>query len=239
MNVRVKICGIQPGDDLSFTHTERIAYVGFIFVPASRRYVHPRQVPALVRSLPASCTPVGVVVDEEFDGVRQICDEAQIRHVQLHGRETPDFCRRLKSCGYTVWKSFSVPETVDGDAATVIADQIRPYLRTIDGILLDAAPPAAAGSVTGGHGRRFDWSMLPRLADALGAHGTRPPLWVAGGISPENVEQCLACFVPDGLDVSSGVEVNGRKSRARIDSLMKALRLAARRQGLVQNLSRR
>ncbi|WP_245629109.1 phosphoribosylanthranilate isomerase [Alicyclobacillus shizuokensis] len=229
--MRVKICGIQPGDDLSFADTDLIAHVGFIFVSASRRYVHPRQVPALIRSLPASCSPVGVVVDEEFDGVRQICDEAQIRHVQLHGRETPDFCQRLKNDGYTVWKSFSVPETVDENVAVVIANRIRPYLQAIDGILLDSAPPAAEGSVTGGHGRRFAWSILPRLVDALGPEEMRPPLWIAGGIRPENVDECLACFVPDGLDVSSGVEVNGRKSRARIDALVGALRSAARRQG--------
>ncbi|MCL6632866.1 MAG: phosphoribosylanthranilate isomerase [Alicyclobacillus herbarius] len=221
MKPGIKICGLQPGDDLSFTVHTQVQHVGFVFVSASRRYLSPEQARPLVRSLPASCTAVGVMVDEDIDRIEAICERAELRHVQLHGRETPEFCRQLKTRGYTVWKALSVPDRVEGDLAVAMANRIRPFLDTVDGILLDAAPPARAQTVTGGHGRRFDWQVLPSLADLLGSK--RPPLWIAGGIRPDNVGECLSLFVPDGLDVSSGVEVGGRKSPERIQALIQAV----------------
>ncbi|MCL6453821.1 MAG: phosphoribosylanthranilate isomerase [Alicyclobacillus sp.] len=227
--VQMKICGLQPGDDLSFTAAPEISHVGFIFVPTSRRYVRPSAVRPMVEQLPASCRAVGVFVNADLDAVRTAARTSGVEVLQLHGGESPAFCDALRADGFVVWKALSVPtDAQTPDDVRPVVDQALAFAGCVDGVLFDAAPPATAErSVTGGHGRIFTWRLLAGALEASGwwASGfQRPQIWVAGGIRPENAAHLLAQFRPDGIDVSSGVEVEGRKSLRRIDELREAVR---------------
>jgi phosphoribosylanthranilate isomerase len=218
--IRVKVCGLQPGDDITFAAHPRVTHVGFVFVPASRRYVPPDRARAVVDTLPSSVRAAGVFVDAPVPDVLACATAAGVRTVQLHGKESPQACKTLRDAGYEVWKALPV---TDMDPAA-IAKEILRYAAAADAILLDAAPPKqAAPGVTGGHGRPFDWAILPRVGAALADAGCDVTLWVAGGIRPDNVGLLLAQFVPAGIDVSSGVEENGRKSPEKIQALLEVV----------------
>jgi phosphoribosylanthranilate isomerase len=225
VRTRLKVCGLRPGDDLGFTGHPLVSYVGFVFVPGSRRCVDAQAVRPMVQSLPHGCSAIGVFVGAELDEILRVCDVSGITGVQLHGRETPELCRQLRARGLTVWKAWPLPRqlSTEGTEVEMLAARIQPYLGSVDGFLFDAAPPQGAGTVTGGHGQTFDWRLLPKLAEWLKTQEDHPQVWAAGGIRPENVADCLAHFVPDGLDVSSGVEVDGRKSPERIMQLIDAV----------------
>lgn len=223
--MKLKICGLLPGDDLSFTATEEVTHVGFVLVPKSRRYVQPDDVAQLTAAVHPSCQKVGVFVDTDARAVSQQAKKAGLDVAQLHGSESPKDCASVRESGLQVWKAVSVGNSQD--SVDKVAQQIASYASSVDAILLDAAPPKGTDkTVTGGHGLQFDWSYLTRLEEILQELGVRPdapPIWVAGGIQPENVDELLRNFIPYGIDVSSGVEVAKRKSLNRIEAMRKAV----------------
>lgn len=176
----------------------------------------------MVEGLPASCRPVGVFVDEATESILHQVQVAGIQVAQLHGKETPETCQTVRATGVEVWKAISVPR--DEATASSIFKQIEPYAQVVDAVLLDAAPPKHTdATVTGGHGTSFDWSVL-QTVQAEVAKSFRVPLWIAGGLTPENVASLLGTCQPDGIDISSGVEIGGRKSLNRIEDLRKAVK---------------
>ena len=219
--VQLKICGMRPGDDLSFTRHPEITHVGFIFVPESRRCVTAADAAEMGKHIDDSCKKVGVFVNELLHRVIDTARTAALDVIQLHGNESIETCETLKDMGWTVWKSLSVhrEENTDG-----LVQTIETYAPHVDAILLDAAPPKDAGkSVTGGHGVSFDWSKLSELNEQMKSNLV-VPIWVAGGIRPDNAATLLDTYQPFGLDVSSGVEENGRKSNQLIEAMREAVR---------------
>jgi phosphoribosylanthranilate isomerase len=218
----LKICGLRPQDDVSFTAHPSVSHVGFVFVPESRRYIRPEDAALLVKRLNEGTTPVGVVVDASFDDIKRIAETANIHAIQLHGSEPPELAERLRASGFTVWKAVSVSS--EGVTSPGFASKLAAYAQVVDAILFDTAPPKTASpAVTGGHGRPFDWTILPELSRTV--HEQRPglPIWVAGGVTPENTPELLSIWRPSGIDVSSGVEVDGRKSRSRIQQMVEVV----------------
>jgi phosphoribosylanthranilate isomerase len=220
---QLKICGLLPGDDLSFASHPAVTHVGLVFVEGSRRHVAPDQARALIRHLPPETCPVGVFVNQPTDQIKRTVEEAGLAVAQLHGNEPPEDCRQLRSGGIRVWKAIPVPRENPNPRA--IAEAMSRYVPDVDALLLDAAPPRGVGSVTGGHGASWDWSILGRVMDVL-RDAALPPLWIAGGLHPGNVRDLLRCFRPAGIDVSSGVEVGGRKSPVKIREMLEAVREA-------------
>ncbi|MCL6593798.1 MAG: phosphoribosylanthranilate isomerase [Alicyclobacillus sp.] len=222
--VRIKICGLQPGDDLSFADHPLVTHVGVVFVPASRRYVAPQLAQSLVTQLAGRAAAVGVFVDAPRDELRSTATHCGLQVLQLHGSESPDLCAQLRSEGWQVWRSLAAGAASDSAERASLVQLIRTFYGAVDAVLLDAAPPrGAAPGVNGGHGQRFDWAALPGLAAALADAGVHIPLWIAGGITPENTSELLSIFRPTGVDVSSGVETAGRKDLQRITALIKAV----------------
>ncbi|MCL6637041.1 MAG: phosphoribosylanthranilate isomerase [Alicyclobacillus sp.] len=222
--VQVKICGLQPGDDLSFAEHPLVTHVGIVFVPASRRYVPPQQALSMVSQVAGRASAVGVFVDAPPAELRSTAAYCGLQVLQLHGNETPDLCARLRSEGWQVWRSLAAGEVANPAHRTALVQLLRTFDGAVDAVLLDAAPPrGAAPGVNGGHGQRFDWTALPGLAAALADAGIHIPIWVAGGITPENTDELLSIFRPVGVDVSSGVETAGRKDPQRITALIKAV----------------
>jgi phosphoribosylanthranilate isomerase len=206
----VKICGITRVEDALDAATLGATAVGFVFWPGSPRAIGPADARSIVDALPPLVTPVGVFVDQPEEQVSQIASDVRLGAVQLHGKEPPDYCRRLRR---PVIKAFGVAASFDE--------------RLIDGyplgitVLLDAQDDVAHG----GTGRLIDWARAARIAASR-------RVMLAGGLQPDNVEAAIARVRPFAIDVSSGVETSpGVKDRSKMRQLFDAVRRADRSPG--------
>lgn len=203
--IRVKICGIQDQAAAMAAAEAGADAVGLIFAPG-RRQVDLAQARRIGTALPPFVTKVGVVVNEPLDRLRALIDGVRLDAVQLHGDEDAAYCRAVRDLGVTVIKAVQVAGPPDVDrlralpVAAVLLDTYRRGLR-------------------GGTGETFDWSLAAPLAAAM-------RVILSGGLSPENVAAGVAAVRPYGVDVSSGVETDGRKDPARIRAFVAAARAA-------------
>lgn len=205
---RIKICGLRDTATIEAMNGLPFHEIGFVFAPSKRR-VDADTAASLIdaaKQLQAADggTPqtVGVFVNPGIDELEAIVAKAPIDVVQLHGQETPEFCRLVKiSLHKKVWKVFSIGK--DGISAQ---EWVSAYAGTVDAILIDTAG--------GGTGQTFDWQVISAYQEAAAA--IQVPLYVAGGLNPGNVEELLAGNTVDGIDVSSGVETDGRKDIEKI-----------------------
>ena len=212
--MRIKICGItQPFQGRSIAQLGATA-LGFICVRQSPRYVTPEQIRAVVENLPTSpIDRVGVFVDAAIEEIVRTAAIAQLNAVQLHGSESPQFCRALRDAlpDAEIIKALRVqsPETLQ---------QTQIYEGAIDALLLDAFDPHATHpGLYGGTGKTLDWLSLKHF---------RPfcPWLLAGGITPDNILEALSQVHPDGIDVSSGVERSaGDKDLTKVTGLLQQL----------------
>ncbi|GMA60871.1 hypothetical protein GCM10025859_13110 [Alicyclobacillus fastidiosus] len=147
--VQVKICGLQPDDELSFTEHPRVSHVGFVFVEASKRFVHPSRARRATVRLAADTEAVGVFANATVDEIASTVAVAGLDIAQLHGDESPEVCRDLQQRGFRVWKAIQVPS--EGAQLDDVRREVHRYATCTDAILLDAKPPTGAG-VTGGTG---------------------------------------------------------------------------------------
>ncbi len=186
----VKICGLRRPEDIAMVNALRPEYVGFVFA-ASRRQVTVPEVQALAANLAPETQRVGVFLDHSADFVHGAVKLCALDVVQLHGSESPTFCREFATS--QVWKSFSVRNP--GSLAAMSRYDV-------DGYLLDAYHPDMAG----GSGHSFDWQLAAGLSRSF-------HLILAGGLQPNNVRPAIAAVKPQVVDVSSGVERDGFKDR--------------------------
>jgi len=206
MPVKVKICGItNVADGLAAVEAGADA-LGFIFDERSPRSVRWEAVAALTHLLPATIVKVGVFVDAPADLVRRAIEECGLSLLQFHGSETPEYCLQF---GLTSMKAFRIR-----DAGSL---EPIPSYKT-DAWLLDAYSQDKAG----GTGEKFDWDL------ALEAQKLGRPIFLAGGLTPENVAEAVAHVRPYGVDVSSGVEAApGKKDHAKVRAFIQAARNGA------------
>ncbi|MFM7427931.1 MAG: phosphoribosylanthranilate isomerase [Elainella sp.] len=197
-SLNVKICGItQPDQGQAIAQLGATA-LGFICVPQSPRYVTPVQIRTVVEALQpefGSVSRIGVFVDASLAEIQQVVEQGDLTGVQLHGSESPQFCQQLRALfpQLTLIKAFRVR-----DAATLA--QTQAYQTLVDALLLDAFHPAAHAGEYGGTGHTIAWEMLNQF---------RPNCnwFLAGGITPDNLHLALNWVQPQGIDVSSGVEL--------------------------------
>ncbi len=197
--VRVKICGICDLESALVAVEAGADALGFVFAPGRRR-ISPGRAGEITSRLPPFVSRVGVFVNPTLEEVADAVDRARIDTVQLHGDETPEFCRAL---GLKVIKSFAVSREAD----LAPAGSYR-----VDAYLLDARVPGRRG----GTGRTFDW----RLA----ANFRAGPLILAGGLTPENVREAINIAGPYAVDVSSGVETDGQKDPVKIREFVRRVK---------------
>lgn len=199
--VRVKICRTTTLEDALWAVECGADAVGFIFYPKAAPYIAPDRAAKIVRGLPPFVMPVGVFVDEPHDRVAGIAGMVGLRAVQLHGDESPQYCRRFP--GLRVIKAFRVGEGFD-------VKRLADY--QVDAFLLDAYDP----NLKGGTGRTFNWDVAVE-AKRYGR------IILSGGLTPENVANAVARVWPYAVDVGSGVEVEpGRKDREKVAAFIRA-----------------
>ena len=183
--VRVKICGITNLEDARLAADLGAQALGFIFYPKSPRSIKPEAAHDIIRYLPPLVLSVGVFVDEEAGVVREVAQTVGLDWVQLHGKESPDYCRTL---GRRVIKGFRVQ---DESSLAVLPD----YRDAVQALLLDTYRPGTPG----GTGETFDWELARRAQD----YG---PIILAGGLTAANISQAITVAQPAAVDVASGVE---------------------------------
>ena len=205
----VKICGITNLDDALAAVAAGADALGFNFYKPSPRYISPQHAREIIEQLPESLLTIGVFVNEESaDAVRSIADEAGIRALQLHGDESTEYCRALAG-NYYVIKTFAVSDTFDVETA---------HAYEVQAIMLDTKH----NTLRGGTGRVFDWSVAQRAA------ATIPRLFLAGGLSPENIENAVEMVRPYAVDACSALEDSpGKKNHERMRVFVNTVRRAA------------
>jgi phosphoribosylanthranilate isomerase len=207
--VHVKICGITSLEDARAAIDAGTDALGFVFYPPSPRYVTPEQAERIIQRLPPFVTTVGLFVDLALDIVNDTAARCGLDRIQLHGRETPEFCAQVTR---PVIKAFRVKNTES--LAHLSAYRVSAYL-------LDAY---VEGALPGGTGASFSWE----LAAQAKPYG---PVILAGGLTPENIEAAIAQIRPYGVDVSTGVEhAPGIKDRQKVCDFITRAKTAAAQQ---------
>ena len=195
---KIKMCGLSSKEDIEAANEIRPDYIGFVFAKKSRRYVTYEQAAELRKLLDPAIKAVGVFTDPTISDVEELLANNVIDMVQLHGTESEHFTKAVKTlCKCPVIKTYKVKTVEDiRDAEESCADYI----------LFDSG--AGTGNV-------FDWNLLKEF---------RRPYFLAGGLNPDNVSEAVERLDPFCLDVSSGIETNGRKDKNKMDAFSKAVR---------------
>ncbi|QUL52871.1 phosphoribosylanthranilate isomerase [Paenibacillus tritici] len=209
-DTQVKICGLQDVEVLKSMKSLPLDYVGLVFAPSRRRVTAEAaaELIAELRDWESETAPrsVGVFVNPDREELAELLRAVPLDVVQLHGQESPQVCAEVRQAfpQVKVWKALSVAGR-DTNAAEDIHALLDSYAGTIDALLLDTYDPQGSG----GTGRTFEWEQIPLYQQAAANH--RLPLFIAGGLHPDNVNELLDGYSPYGVDVSSGVESNGSK----------------------------
>jgi len=206
MKLFVKICGITRPQDADVAAGLGASALGFIFWPNSPRCVSAAAAKAIAAQVPAGVTKVGVFVDEPVEEIMRIVNEVGLDAVQLHGHETPAFCREVKA---RASESVSVIKAIGLDDESVKVAQFDPEVL----LLVDAHDPAKRG----GTGRTANWDAARDIA------ASRRTI-LAGGLNAANIKLAIRSVRPYGVDVSSGVESSpGIKDPNRLRTFFEAL----------------
>ncbi len=182
---RIKMCGLKRPEDILQANMLMPEYIGFVFFRNSRRYVTKATASGLKALLDKRIKAVGVFVDEEIGSIADLAGDGIIDMIQLHGNEDNGYIAELrKYIGKPVINAFRIKNQED----------IRYAIDSeADYILLDSGA---------GTGKVFDWNLLKEI---------KRPYFLAGGLDPFNVSDAIDMLRPFAVDVSSGIEKNGKK----------------------------
>jgi phosphoribosylanthranilate isomerase len=202
--MKVKVCGITNYGDAAMALDEGVDALGFNFFSRSPRYIRPEDARLIIRRIPPLAVTVGLFVNvDEPDQVSMAARAAGVQVLQLHGDETPEYCRALAD--WILIKAVRIGKNG-------IPSGLEAY--PVQAFLLDARDDA----LFGGTGKSFDWSLARQM------QGMRPIL-VAGGLRPDNVREAIRVAAPYGVDVCSGVECEpGKKDSVRLRQFMDEVR---------------
>jgi len=204
MRLFVKICGICSESDFEQIFSLGPDALGFVFWPGSPRYIAPDRVRAWSAGLVAK---IGVFVEPSADELFRVVETAGLDAVQLHRRHSTWVPDLPENFPVPVWAACR-PEA---------ADPADPFFKGVERVVLDAFDPVKIG----GTGRTCDWV---RAAERVRRFDPKPVL-LAGGLTPENVVAAVRAVRPDGVDVSSGVEIEpGRKNIAAVREFIQSCR---------------
>ncbi|MES0874462.1 phosphoribosylanthranilate isomerase [Sinimarinibacterium thermocellulolyticum] len=203
---RIKFCGIRRAVDAALAVDLGVDALGFVLVPASKRYLDPERAALLRAKLPPLVTSVALFMDADAAFVQRAIELLRPHLLQFHGGETPAFCA---SFGLPYVKAVAMGGAVD------LAREARRH-RHASALLLDSHVPGDMG----GSGKTFDWAR---------ATASRKPLILAGGLTPQNVGRGIRALRPYAVDVSSGIEARpGVKDAQKMRAFVAAVRRADR-----------
>lgn len=195
---KIKLCGLSHTEDIETANTLKPDYIGFVFAKHSKRRVSPLKATELKNKLHSDIKAVGVFLDDDLDMVAAMLNLGIIDMVQLHGSEDEAYIQKVRSItSKPIIKAFIIRSE---------EDVARAEQSTADYILLDGGK---------GEGKVFDWKLLKSI---------KRPYFLAGGLTPGNVDDAVRKLSPYALDVSTGVETNGRKDSEKMTAFVAAVR---------------
>ena len=169
-SLKLKVCGMSDAANVRELVKLSPDYIGFIFYAQSKRFVGEDFDESVISVIPSNILKVGVFVNAEVDYIKQKIKKYNLDLVQLHGDETPDFCRIIKQDGISIIKTFSIDE----DFNFKIIDSYKPYCEYF---LFDTKSPDY-----GGAGKKFDWNILLN-------YDNEKPVFLSGGIDNGDIEE--------------------------------------------------
>lgn len=202
MSTIIKVCGMTEADNIRQVDALGVDMIGFIFYPKSPRYIY--EIP---QYLPLHAKRIGVFVNETKENILMYADRFDLNYIQLHGDESPEYCRSLHASGLRIIKTFliSLPKDIQNTAD---------YEGICDYYLFDTRTPGRGGS-----GQQFDWSILQRYT-------CNTPFLLSGGINSYSVNALKEFHHPRlaGFDINSRFETSpGIKDAERIERFLKEL----------------
>lgn len=195
---KIKLCGIFRPEDIVAVNQWKPDYIGFVFYKKSVRYVSPEKARRLKEQLLPGIQSVGVFVNEAPEVIAGLLEEGVIDAAQLHGQENSQYLHTLREL--TCQPLIQAIQIHSRDDLYKAADN------TADFLLLDSGA---------GTGQTFDWNLLKNI---------RQDFFLAGGLDAQNVTDAICQVHPYGVDVSSGIETNGKKDKDKIAAFVAAVR---------------
>jgi phosphoribosylanthranilate isomerase len=189
--LKIKVCGMRDPENISGVVAALPDYMGFIFYPKSKRFVGFEPSTEILAVVPDSVKKVGVFVNEIPEKVLEIVRNWKLDVVQLHGNESPEYCRQIKDSGIAVFKAFSVDESFDFKT-------LKAYSGVCNYLLFDTK-----GQLPGGTGQKFNWQLLKNYIGDI-------PFFLSGGIGSDDLEaiQNFEHLRWRGIDINSGFEIS-------------------------------
>lgn len=201
----IKVCGMRESYNVKALYDVGIRTIGFIFYEKSKRFFHQSIDVLDIENLPSDVNRVGVFVNEKLDKVIDIISDYNLTHVQLHGEESAEYCRKVNKYAKVI-KAFRVDEHFDFEETEGYAG--------CDYLLFDAK-----GSEYGGNGIQYNWTLLNKYNKDV-------PFILSGGIGPNDAEKVNKINHPQfaGIDINSGFEIKpGLKNVNQIKSFINHL----------------
>ena len=213
---RVKICGVMSVEDALTAARLGADAVGMVFYSKAKRCITHDRAREILAALPPFVTPVGLFVDEPPQSVLDSTAELNLRHVQLHGDESPDDVAELR--GLRIIKAVRMNrDSISAELSKWRSMIAKLKLTNLTGLLLETG-----GVAQGGSGIANDWPLIREL-QSRGEFNGLPNLIVAGGLTPETVGAVVRDIRPWAVDVSSGVESEfGKKSPEKLQAFIRA-----------------
>ena len=220
---KIKFCGLTRSCDIEAVNEIKPEYIGFVFAKKSKRYVTPQKAMELKKLLSPEILAVGVFVKEKPEVIAELLENGTIDIAQLHGSEDEEYIRRLKTMtDKPIIKAVQIPDIGITDAGIADIDMMGKIIQDADMearflsygadyLLLDSGA---------GTGTTFDWNKIEKLCK---------PYFLAGGLSPDNVGEAIELLHPYAVDVSSGIEEDGVKSKEKMAAFAAAVRKEERK----------
>ncbi len=209
---RVKVCGLTRLEDAQWAAQLGAWALGFIQYPKSPRAMPPEKIREILKHIRQPVQSVAVFVNEEVDRLKKFVLSSGVNAVQLHGEESQEYCRQIKSEFPSMFliKSFRLHGLAHED------DLPKAYTHC-DAFLLERGVEGAYG----GTGVQADWQQAQRMVKKF-----KTPLILAGGLRPENVSSAIQEVGPWAVDVSSGLEdFPGIKNPIQMNAFFKQVRM--------------
>ena len=213
----IKICGITSQETLQVINEMLPEYVGFVFAPGKRQVTR-EQACILRKGLHQDIQTVGVFTDTSVEEILETAKVCRLDVIQLHIEENDETLSRLTAhFSGEIWQSYSLPaldtETEQQKEGCRISQDSLAFWSPRVAVIFDSYQ----GEKKGGTGKRFSWESLKDIQ-------RQGKLILAGGLRGDNVNQAIALVKPDVVDVSSGVEADGRKDAEKIKEFIRSVR---------------
>jgi len=188
--MKIKVCGLRDPENIRKLIKILPDYIGFIFYEKSKRYVGENKDKSMLKDIPDKIKKVGVFVNEPIQIVKEKVIENDLDLVQLHGNETPDYCKKLSDEGVSIIKAFGVDEYFD-------MTDTQSYMSFCRYFLFDTKSDSYGGS-----GKKFNHKVLE-------GYNYDKPVILSGGIGPGDAGEIRKISEEYSIDIHA-VDINSR-----------------------------